>query len=112
MVNVYDHEAAGQYEALDQNGAMLGLVQYRRVDGGLALTHTETAVGHEGEGVASSLVRTILDQARRNDTAVLPYCPFVRSYIARHLDYLPLVPADQRAMFSLPADAAAETSGS
>jgi hypothetical protein len=32
---------------------------------------------------------------------VLPYCPFVRSWIAEHPAYADLIPADQRAHFSL-----------
>jgi len=32
---------------------------------------------------------------------VLPYCPFIRSYIQRHPAYLDLVPADRRAEFAL-----------
>jgi hypothetical protein len=33
---------------------------------------------------------------------VLPSCPFVRSWIARHEDYLDLVPTDRRGEFDLP----------
>jgi hypothetical protein len=35
---------------------------------------------------------------------VLPFCPFVRAYIASHPDELGLVPA-RRAAFDLPGDA-------
>jgi hypothetical protein len=41
------------------------------------------------------------------DTAgesVLPFCPFVRSYIAGHDEYLDLVPSEMRARFQLTAD--------
>jgi uncharacterized protein len=40
---------------------------------------------------------------RRQGIAVLPFCPFVRGYIAKHPDeYLELVPAAQRHHFDLP----------
>jgi hypothetical protein len=32
---------------------------------------------------------------------VLPYCPFVRSWIAGHREYADLVPGDRRAQFDL-----------
>jgi hypothetical protein len=32
---------------------------------------------------------------------VLPFCPFVKSYIERHGELLELVPADQRERFGL-----------
>jgi hypothetical protein len=32
---------------------------------------------------------------------VLPYCPFVKSYIQKHPEYLDLVPAERRASFDL-----------
>ena len=60
----------------------------------------------EGQGLASELVRTALDQARSSGLRVLPFCPFVRGYIASHAaDYLDLVPQGMRSTFDLPADA-------
>jgi len=50
-------------------------------------------------------VRTALLEARSDGLSVLPFCPFVRSYIAGHTEYLDLVPEDMRAKFDLPAHA-------
>ena len=47
------------------------------------------------------LVRGALDAVKADGLAVLPYCPFVRGYIARHPEYLSLVPASERAEFGL-----------
>ena len=45
-------------------------------------------------------------KVRAGGLAVLPFCPFVRSFIAGHSDeYLDLVPGDLRGAFDLPADA-------
>jgi uncharacterized protein len=33
--------------------------------------------------------------------AVLPYCPFVQGFIARHREYLDLVPVERRPKFAL-----------
>jgi predicted GNAT family acetyltransferase len=42
-----------------------------------------------------------LDAVRDAGGLVLPYCPFIRSYVQRHPAYLDLVPADRRAEFAL-----------
>jgi uncharacterized protein len=78
--------------------------EYRRHGGLIAFLHTEVASGHEGKGVASRLISSVLDTARQQGLAVLPFCPFVRGYIAKHTEeYLDLVPANLREDFELPA---------
>ncbi|KID29323.1 GNAT family N-acetyltransferase [Prauserella rugosa] len=83
------------------DGARAGIAEYRRREGVIALTHTEVDPGHEGQGLAGRLVRGALDDARSQGLAVHPHCPFVRDYIAKHDEYLDLVPEDQRARFDL-----------
>ena len=65
------------------------------------MTHTETDDRFRGHGLASQLVRTTLDQARARHLAVLPYCPFVRSWLTEHREYADLVPAGKRDQFGL-----------
>jgi hypothetical protein len=48
-----------------------------------------------------------LDEVRARGGEVLPYCPFVKSFIEKHPDYLDLVPTNQRAAFGLPVAAQA-----
>jgi predicted GNAT family acetyltransferase len=45
----------------------------------------------EGQGVASRLVQTALDDARKQHLAVVPFCPFVTNYIRKHPDYRDLI---------------------
>lgn len=80
-----------------------GFTEYRRRPGLIAFIHTLTDPRFEGQGLASELVRAALSQARSDGLSVLPFCPFVRSYIARHSEHLDLVPEDVRAKFDLPA---------
>jgi predicted GNAT family acetyltransferase len=62
----------------------------------------------QGQGVGGRLICAVLDTARNQHLTVLPFCPFVRGYIAKHPDdYLDLVPADLREHFELPAAAGA-----
>ena len=50
-------------------------------------THTETADGFEGQGLASQLVRAALDDAKARGLEINPVCPFVRAYLERHPEY-------------------------
>jgi len=52
----------------------------------VVFTHTESDPAYEGQGVASQLVRWALDDVRGRGLRVLPLCPFVKAYIARHPD--------------------------
>jgi predicted GNAT family acetyltransferase len=83
------------------DGELAGFTKYHPVDGGIAFDHTEIDDKFEGKGLGSTLVRTALDDVRGRDLVVLPYCPFVRSYIARNREYVDLVPEDRRPQFDL-----------
>jgi predicted GNAT family acetyltransferase len=83
-----------------------GFTEYRRHGGLIAFIHTEVDPEFEGQGVGGRLISAALDAVREEGLAVLPFCPFVRGYIAKHPEeYLDLVPEAQRAEFDLPADA-------
>jgi predicted GNAT family acetyltransferase len=83
---------------------LAGFAEYRRRPGMIAFIHTLIDPRFEGGGLASRMVRFALTQARSEGLVVLPFCPFVRAFIADHpADYLDLVPADQRSTFDLPA---------
>jgi len=82
-----------------------GFAAYHRRPGVIAFVHTEIDPRFEGQGLASQLIKTALSRARAEGAAVLPFCPFVRSYIAGHSDYLDLVQSDMRAEFQLTGDA-------
>jgi predicted GNAT family acetyltransferase len=80
-----------------------GFTEYRRAPGRIALIHTSIDPRFDGQGLGSELVRTALANARAERLAVLPFCPFVRSYIAAHPEHLDLVPEEMRTRFALPA---------
>jgi predicted GNAT family acetyltransferase len=85
-------------------GEIAGVAEYRLRPGEIAFTHTQIDPRFEGRGLASELIRAALSQARAEGLAVLPFCPFVRGYIAGHPEELDLVPGDLRAKFALTAD--------
>jgi len=84
-------------------GETAGFTEYRRRPGLIAFIHTLIDPRYEGHGLGSQLVGSALTDARSDGLAVLPFCPFVRSYIAGHPEYLDLVPEDMRSKFELPS---------
>jgi uncharacterized protein len=99
-LKVADNPDQEKYEIL-ADGEIAGFVQYQLRGGAIAFLHTETDPRFRGHGVAGRLVRDSLDAARERHLAVLPYCPFVRGWIAEHPEYSDLVPNDKRAAFGL-----------
>jgi predicted GNAT family acetyltransferase len=99
---VVDRPQAHRYEVL-ADGQVAGYVEYELDPGTILFIHTEIDEAYEGKGLASMLVRHVLDDARERGLAVLPLCPFVRGWIGRHEDYLDLVPAAARRKYNLPA---------
>ncbi|KNE79300.1 MULTISPECIES: GNAT family N-acetyltransferase [Streptomyces] len=100
---VRDNPVGNRYEIHDGE-RLAGFSDYRLTDDRrIAFTRTETLPEFRGRGLAGRLVAGQLDDARRRGLAVLPFCPYVRKYIAEHADaYLGLVPAQDRARFGLP----------
>jgi uncharacterized protein len=84
------------------DGELAGFAAYRAGERAIVFTHTEIDPAYEGKGLGSVLVRSALDEVRSRGHAVLPACPFVRSFVERHPDYLDLVPAAERDRFGLP----------
>lgn len=97
---VRDNPTLHRYEMLD-DGEIAAFTRYRLHGTVADFVHTETVPGHQGRGLGSRLVRNALNDARRRGWQVHPFCPFVRGYIAKHPDYLPLVPAEQRTRYGL-----------
>ena len=96
-----DNAEASRYE-LTIDGVVAGYVEYHDRGNRRSLNHTVVEPAYEGQGLGSQLARGALDDARARGLDVLPYCPFIRSYIARHRDaYLDLVPEADRAKFDL-----------
>ena len=104
MATVVDVPERSRFE-ISVDGEIAGFTEYRRRPGLIAFIHTLIDPRFEGQGLASELVRTALSEARSDGLSVLPFCPFVRSYIAGHPEYVDLVPEDMRAKFELPAHA-------
>ena len=99
-VEVTDNPDKARFEIV-ADGELAGFAQYHLRDGVIAFTHTQTDDRFRGHGLGSRLVRASLDEARARHLVVLPYCPFVRSWITEYDEYADLVPAGRREQFGL-----------
>ena len=99
-LRVADNSDEARYEVF-ADGELAGFVTYRRRPGRISFLHTEVDDAYEGHGVGGTLVSAALDDARAQGLEVLPFCPFVRGYIAKHPEYRDLVPEAERGQFEL-----------
>ncbi|HTB55113.1 MAG TPA: GNAT family N-acetyltransferase [Trebonia sp.] len=97
---VTDNPAESRYE-LNLGGELAGSVRYHLRGQQITLIHTEVDPRFQGAGLATYLARYSLDDARKRNLAVLPSCPYIRSWIRRHPEYADLVPDGRRAEFGL-----------
>jgi predicted GNAT family acetyltransferase len=60
------------------------LVYSIRDDGVMDLLHTFVPVGARGGTVASDLVRTAVDHAKKHGLRLVATCPYVQTWLTRH----------------------------
>jgi predicted GNAT family acetyltransferase len=95
-----DNPAASRYE-MHVDDELAGFVDYKLQGETISLVHTEVEPAFQGARLATHLARFSLDDARKRGLHVLPYCPYINSWIKKHPDYTDLVPEDDRAEFGL-----------
>jgi uncharacterized protein len=79
---VTNDSAAGRFEIRTEQGT--ALLNYARRGNDLDLIHTEVPRALEGRGYGATLAAAALAYARREGMKVIPSCPFVKAYLARH----------------------------
>jgi predicted GNAT family acetyltransferase len=99
-LQVTDSQARSRFE-IRADGEFAGFADYHMSGAEIAFTHTKTEDRFRGHGLAGTLVQSALDAVRDRHLEVLPYCPFVRSWITGHREYADLVPAARRSQFGL-----------
>jgi hypothetical protein len=68
-------------------GDELGLLEYRRSPGKIAIYHTEVPEQFQRRGYAARLTRAALDFARAEGLQVEPRCRYTRFFLQKHHDY-------------------------
>ncbi len=86
---IRDNTALSRFE-LDAAG-VTAFMNYRLAGNVMTLAHTETPIAARGRGLASQLVNGVLDEMRRRGLKIVPRCPFVSAYLAKHPEFGDLV---------------------
>ena len=82
-LTITDNLDERRYEAR-LGGELAGWVDYGRVESRIVALHTEVPPEFGGRGIASALVRRVLDDARAAGARVTPRCPFFVAHFRRH----------------------------
>lgn len=89
-IEIIDNAERHRYEVL-ADGNVAGFLEYS-VDGDVvAMPHTVVDRAFSGHGLAGMLARRALDDAAAAGRTVVPTCPFVARWIAKHPEYERLV---------------------
>jgi uncharacterized protein len=99
-IEVVDQPERDRYE-ISLEGEPAGFTAYVLRSGLIAFVHTEIDERFQGRGLADRLIGDALDDARRRELTVLPFCPFVQGFMGRHPEYVDLVPEAYRKRFGL-----------
>jgi uncharacterized protein len=82
---VRNNTALNRFE-LDLDGKTAA-AYYNLSPGVITFTHTEVPQEMSGHGIGSQLVRSALESARQQGLKVVPKCPFVSAYMAKHPEF-------------------------
>ncbi|WP_255684539.1 GNAT family N-acetyltransferase [Actinocorallia sp. API 0066] len=87
MPKVTDNPQRGRYEIFTDDGELAGFSTYALKQGVITFLHTEVDPAFEGQGLGGKLVRGELEDARARGFKVVPRCPFVKAYLAKHPEF-------------------------
>ena len=91
------HDPSARRYRLRVNAEEIGFIEYDPIaQDAILVKHTEVAPAHEGHGYASTLVRFMLEDIRRQGKQVIPICPYTAAFIQRHREYMDVVREDYR----------------
>jgi predicted GNAT family acetyltransferase len=80
-LEIRDNAKRRRFEA-DVDGG-LAFVDYDRKPGKLILLHTEVPERLRGHGLATDLVRAVIQRADAEGLTIVPICPFVKDYLKK-----------------------------
>ena len=97
-VTVVDVPERSRYEA-HVAGELAGFAAYHRKGDVVVFTHTEVDSGHQGQGVAATIAREVLDDVRRRGLRARLLCPYLAEWESHHPEYDDLLaPSVQQAI--------------
>jgi uncharacterized protein len=85
QASIRDNRELQRFELPVDGGVVFA--DYRRQPGRLVITHVETPPALRGGGLASELMRGVVEEARAEQVKVLPLCGYARAWMQRHPEY-------------------------
>lgn len=82
-----ESDRRGMFYMEDGSGITSELTYTMQENGVMIIDHTETRPELEGQGLASKLVKRIVDHARENNFKIDPLCPFAEVQFDLNKDY-------------------------
>jgi predicted GNAT family acetyltransferase len=76
-----DNPEEGRFEL--NLGGHVAFANYRRTDEGLVIFHVETPRGLRGQGIAGRLMERVLEAARSEGRAIIPFCSYASSWLGQ-----------------------------
>lgn len=65
---------------------------YYRIEGDkVILTHTEVPFEYSGRGIGSRLAKGVFEAIRASGRRIVPRCPFMGAFAAKHPEYADLI---------------------
>jgi uncharacterized protein len=89
-ISIQNNTEASRFEV--EVNQRLAILEYIETENLITFTHTGVPPELEGRGLGSALAHTGLEYARSKGLSIRLLCPFVRSYVDRHLEYESLLP--------------------
>ena len=79
------NSAKNQFEAV--RDGQTAVAQYELDGAQMTVTHILVPRAIEGQGVASALCQFAIATAREENLTIVPQCPFMATYFARHPEH-------------------------
>ncbi len=71
-------------------------IEYRKTaEGGIYLTHTHVPEAIKGQGIATALLEEVLRDIEQQGLLLNPVCPFIRHYIHKHPEWMPITKKEE-----------------
>lgn len=79
-----------RFEAIFENKT-IGVIEFILGENSINITHTGVLPEYEGNGIAGSLNKELLEYAVKENLKVIPTCSYTQTYIERHPKYKSLL---------------------
>ncbi|ANK59076.1 GNAT family N-acetyltransferase [Loigolactobacillus backii] len=79
----------GRYFKNDAAGRLIAEITFQELHDGTvyAIDHTFVRDDHRGEGIASQLVKAVIQRAQASNVKIMPICSYAKSFFQRKPEY-------------------------